>query len=802
MIDPNGSKKIDWKKKGLGWIPDYPDLRDFKLIDSQGNFQGDLVGEDGNITTKGSNGGFEDAAHGFLGALKKIIDLSNNLPQDSIDAINNEIGDLEIKLFGDIKFKIAKVCHTLRKENSSSWLNDLSSSASRSSQSHILPLRSNEKEYILAVKTRLAFFALRYHMDEQDIIDEILKPGFLLSHEFDATTEDLVKRFQRHLKIDPIDGIIGLDTYKKLNEYLNTLNTTVELKRNCSPSLISPFSLVPHPVLPIILEILEDIAKKYYHENNSDKKIAGKLKKHCLKLAKSGEKLRFDRNIYDVLKEWKDGKIPGGANSDLFLEVFDDAAVVTEPLVTIALHTISPIAIYSRNVEDISVMLKERMRSLFSAFKAVDIKDSSQDFASDRSMAINAVNKMRQMHRESLENIITSKADDSSDKYRLTLYLYVLLHALIEHLLEIPNSSEDSTPKNMVGLLDFDKQEAFELIELEKICDRTKECNAEGEEDYQPVDYFPSEYIVIPINKRYLKKVHADLRNRHANLEEGHFEDSVGAEKSYLFLPYAVDLSYWCSSIEDQGGLNACTSFAGLGLFEYFANRSRGKYTDGSALFLYKSARNLMNLTGDVGASVRETMKAIALFGIPPETTWPYDTDFVDEEPPPFCYAYAQSYQALKYFRLDHAGISTDTLLLQVKAMLAAGFPSMFGFTIYSSAYWHENIKKGHIPIPNSRQDKVMGGHAVVAVGYDDYRKVDSADSNYFSQGAFLIRNSWGTAWGESGYGWLPYDYVLQGFTRDWWSILKTEWFNEDDFGMGARGTGDGDPRRDGQHAQ
>jgi C1A family cysteine protease len=259
--------------------------------------------------------------------------------------------------------------------------------------------------------------------------------------------------------------------------------------------------------------------------------------------------------------------------------------------------------------------------------------------------------------------------------------------------------------------------------------------------------------------------------------------------KKVLFLPNAVDLSYWCSPIEDQGELNACTAFAGIGLMEYFANKSRGRYTDASPLFLYKSARNLMNLTGNVGASVRETMKAMALFGVPPEQAWPYDPDKVNEEPPSFCYSYAQSYQTLKYFRLDYSGISQATLLLQIKAVIAAGFPCMFGFTVYTSAYSEENILQGHIPFPNSKQDRVVGGHAVVAVGYDDYRRINAADPTEFSQGAFLIRNSWGTDWGKKGYGWLPYDYVVGGLTRDWWSLLKIEWFNEDDFGLGARGT-------------
>ena len=247
----------------------------------------------------------------------------------------------------------------------------------------------------------------------------------------------------------------------------------------------------------------------------------------------------------------------------------------------------------------------------------------------------------------------------------------------------------------------------------------------------------------------------------------------------YLCLPEFVDLSHWCSPIRNQEPLNSCTACAAIALIEYFQNRNRDQYTNASVLFLYKVARKLMHRQGDVGASIRETMKAMVLFGIPPEEYWPYEPSKIDEEPSGFCYSYAQNYQTIQYFRLDTPGLLASDLLAQIKMTLVAGIPSMFGLTIYSSIYEELNYKRGYIPVPN-KKDHVEGGHAVVAVGYDDHKIIQD------SVGALLIRNSWGIKWGERGYGWLPYEYILRGLTSDWWSLLKAKWFETNNFGIGA----------------
>ena len=231
-----------------------------------------------------------------------------------------------------------------------------------------------------------------------------------------------------------------------------------------------------------------------------------------------------------------------------------------------------------------------------------------------------------------------------------------------------------------------------------------------------------------------------------------------------------VDLSDHCSPIENQGSLGSCTANAGAGLIEYYERRAFGEHLDASRLFLYKVTRNLLHWTGDTGAWLRTTMKSMVLFGIPPEEYYPYDISKFDEEPSAFCYAFGQNYQSIKYYRLDKANSSPSQLLTRVKNFLAAGYPSMFGFTVYNFGN-----EKGEFAFPGP-SDTVQGGHAVMAVGYDDNRKIGK------NKGAIKIRNSWGIDWGEGGYGWLPYAYVEAGLADDFWSLFKNEYVSTKQF--------------------
>jgi len=274
--------------------------------------------------------------------------------------------------------------------------------------------------------------------------------------------------------------------------------------------------------------------------------------------------------------------------------------------------------------------------------------------------------------------------------------------------------------------------------------------------------------------------------------------------KKPVFTPKSVDLRAFCPPICDQGQIGSCTANAAAGMLEYYRKRAYGKDSPTSRMFIYKCTRDLMMAKGDSGAYIRTTMGSLALFGAPPEKYWDYDSRALDRAPPAFCYSFAQNYQAISYFRLDDPRGQKSTAdppdgsppqdkqklaLTNIKETLAQQIPAMFGFQVYESiresmalpsVALRRNIRDandGKIPYPE-RGEKVIGGHAVLCVGYDDAMKIGD------KVGAFLIRNSWGEGWGEKGYGWLPYNYLLAGLAQDWWALVKAEWMETGAFGI------------------
>ena len=253
-------------------------------------------------------------------------------------------------------------------------------------------------------------------------------------------------------------------------------------------------------------------------------------------------------------------------------------------------------------------------------------------------------------------------------------------------------------------------------------------------------------------------------------------------------LPRKLDLSNKCSPIQNQGDIGSCTAHATAGIIEYYMNlqASTQVATSRSRLFIYRATRDLMGVTGDTGAWLRSTMGALVLCGAPPERHWPY-TDAVpdfDAKPPSFVYAIADNFEVTRYFCHDPFASqrTPDEVLTSVKTYLAAGIPSVFGFYGFVSA--EDGDIPGAFPYP-APHESALWGHAVVAIGYDDDIEItNEAAPTISTTGALRLRNSWGTKWGDKGYGWLPYGYVRDRLALDFWSLLSMELVETEQFGI------------------
>lgn len=244
-----------------------------------------------------------------------------------------------------------------------------------------------------------------------------------------------------------------------------------------------------------------------------------------------------------------------------------------------------------------------------------------------------------------------------------------------------------------------------------------------------------------------------------------------------LVIPPEVDLSEFDSPVEDQGSQGTCTANAGAALVEHMERRTYGTYIDHSRKFIYKMSRQLLGLSGDVGATVSVTLGSLVIFGSPPEKYWPY-TKAVDDQPTAFEHGLAQNYQGTNYVNLSKAGATPAQILYDMKVNLTSGLPVIFGFTMYSSI---SSCDDGYIkyPLPGETTDT---GHCVLAVGFNDTIQINNG--SYTSVGAFYIKNSWGTSWGIDGYGWLPYDYITNGIATDCWTLVNMEWIELGQFSI------------------
>lgn len=221
-----------------------------------------------------------------------------------------------------------------------------------------------------------------------------------------------------------------------------------------------------------------------------------------------------------------------------------------------------------------------------------------------------------------------------------------------------------------------------------------------------------------------------------------------------LVLPPHIDLRPTCPSVENQGNLGSCTGNALAGAIEFLERKDGVPFVDASRLFIYYNERAVEGtIKSDAGAMIRDGIKVLKNQGVCSETRWPYIISKFAMKPSAACYTEALKRQITSYHRI--------LTLSDMRTCLAEGFPFVFGFTVYESFESQEVASTGIVHMPQSNE-RSLGGHAVLAVGYDDAEK------------RFIVRNSWGTDWGQKGYFTIQYEYLANpNLADDLWTVRR-----------------------------
>lgn len=231
--------------------------------------------------------------------------------------------------------------------------------------------------------------------------------------------------------------------------------------------------------------------------------------------------------------------------------------------------------------------------------------------------------------------------------------------------------------------------------------------------------------------------------------------DMLMAFNPTMALPSSVDLrKKVLLPIYDQGQLGSCTAqaLAAAHLFAQKTTPKSGTPVMPSRLDIYYREREIEGTTQqDSGAMIRDGIKVLASGGVCPESLWPYDVTKFAVKPPAIAVAQEKQHKLLTYARVQPTSLA-------VKQAIAAGDPVVVGITVYASFESETTLSTGVIPLPQ-RGEQVLGGHAVLLVGYDDAKQT------------FILQNSWGTSVGDKGYFYLPYKYIDIGLGSDLWTL-------------------------------
>jgi C1A family cysteine protease len=213
------------------------------------------------------------------------------------------------------------------------------------------------------------------------------------------------------------------------------------------------------------------------------------------------------------------------------------------------------------------------------------------------------------------------------------------------------------------------------------------------------------------------------------------------------------DMRLLMPPVYDQGEISSCTGNACAAAIAYARSMQGLPTFTPSRLMLYYDARALEGTTSvDCGAQIRDVIKGAAIHGACDEANWAYEPSGVTARPSDAAYAAGMKDRAIGYKAVPQN-------LDFIRLCLSGGDPIVFGMSIYQSFESDEVARTGIVPMPGMNE-AMLGGHAVLAVGHNDDRQV------------IIVRNSWGEDFGDSGYFYLPYQYVTSpNLASDLWTI-------------------------------
>jgi C1A family cysteine protease len=220
---------------------------------------------------------------------------------------------------------------------------------------------------------------------------------------------------------------------------------------------------------------------------------------------------------------------------------------------------------------------------------------------------------------------------------------------------------------------------------------------------------------------------------------------------------YDLTKTQFMPKVLDQGELGSCVDNAVSSILSFIEAKEGNGLELFSVLFLYYNARDDKN--NDTGSEIRDCIKGLSNYGVCIDNLWPYVESKFKEKPNEQSWAEAKHRSAdLQYARL----ITLDDMI----HCISSGYPFAFGISLYGKE--EDDIDLDNLtsenPILNlpTKNETLIGGHALMAVGYDTERKI------------IKVRNSWGNDWCQNGYFDLPFDYITNDdLTDDIWTFRR-----------------------------